>query len=69
MLHELLCLGIFGTEERKHCLNLAEEVGLDVRSITKSVVENIRNANTSDFTLDMDLQLEAVTSEVSDCIY
>lgn len=55
--------GIFGTEERKHCLNLAEEVGLDVRSITKSVVENIRNANTSDFTLDMDLQLEAVTSE------
>lgn len=55
--------GIFGTEERKHCLDLAEEAGLDVPLITKLVVENIRNANLPDSTSNADHQLEAVTSE------
>lgn len=68
-LPDLLCLGIFETEERKHCLDLAKEAGLNVSLITKLVVENIRNANLPDSTLKANHQLEAVTSEVSNSIY
>uniref|UniRef100_A0A8C4Q5U9 Nuclear pore complex protein n=1 Tax=Eptatretus burgeri TaxID=7764 RepID=A0A8C4Q5U9_EPTBU len=37
--------GITETEERKLCLQLAEQAGLDVMAVTKLVVENIRRAD------------------------
>ncbi|KAI1882040.1 hypothetical protein AGOR_G00246600 [Albula goreensis] len=37
------------TEQRKRCLELAREAGLEVASVTKMVVENIRDRDTEDF--------------------
>ncbi|XP_056604579.1 nuclear pore complex protein Nup107 [Triplophysa dalaica] len=37
------------TEQRKHCLDLATQAGLDVASITKTVVETIRERDTDEF--------------------
>ncbi|KAK7130211.1 hypothetical protein R3I93_019747 [Phoxinus phoxinus] len=37
------------TEQRKHCLDLATQAGLDVPSITKTVVETIRERDTDEF--------------------
>ncbi|XP_072123649.1 nuclear pore complex protein Nup107 isoform X1 [Mobula birostris] len=38
------------TEQRKRCLDLAREAGLDVAAVTKSVVESIRKKDAKDFT-------------------
>ncbi|KAJ8402438.1 hypothetical protein AAFF_G00369270 [Aldrovandia affinis] len=37
------------TEQRKRCLELAREAGLEVAAVTKMVVENIRERDTEDF--------------------
>uniref|UniRef100_A0A673G9V8 Nuclear pore complex protein n=1 Tax=Sinocyclocheilus rhinocerous TaxID=307959 RepID=A0A673G9V8_9TELE len=37
------------TEQRKHCLELATQAGLDVAAITKTVVETIRERDTNEF--------------------
>ncbi|KAJ8373496.1 hypothetical protein SKAU_G00040760 [Synaphobranchus kaupii] len=37
------------TEQRKRCLELAKEAGLDVAVVTKTVVENIRERDSEDF--------------------
>uniref|UniRef100_A0A8C1PE31 Nuclear pore complex protein n=1 Tax=Cyprinus carpio TaxID=7962 RepID=A0A8C1PE31_CYPCA len=37
------------TEQRKHCLELATQAGLDVAAITKTVVETIRERDTDEF--------------------
>uniref|UniRef100_A0A671LHQ2 Nuclear pore complex protein n=1 Tax=Sinocyclocheilus anshuiensis TaxID=1608454 RepID=A0A671LHQ2_9TELE len=37
------------TEQRKHCLGLATQAGLDVAAITKTVVETIRERDTDEF--------------------
>ncbi|XP_067420161.1 nuclear pore complex protein Nup107 isoform X1 [Emydura macquarii macquarii] len=50
------------TEQRHHCLELAKEAGLDVATITKTVVENIRKKDTGEFT-HHDLALDAGTTE------
>ncbi|XP_022097754.1 nuclear pore complex protein Nup107-like [Acanthaster planci] len=56
--------GIHDKEERQHCLHLAEEAGLDVAQITKTVVENIRTRDESEFTAHTQRSslLEAATS-------
>ncbi|XP_031573493.1 nuclear pore complex protein Nup107-like [Actinia tenebrosa] len=53
---------IIDRKERQRCLELAESAGLDVQTITKTVVENIRG---KDFKIDNDLSpaLEAATTE------
>uniref|UniRef100_A0A8D0G5Q5 Nuclear pore complex protein n=1 Tax=Sphenodon punctatus TaxID=8508 RepID=A0A8D0G5Q5_SPHPU len=50
------------TEQRHHCLELAKEAGLDVATITKTVVENIRKKDAGEFT-HHDLALDAGTTE------
>lgn len=55
--------GIHEADERRHCLELAEQCGLDVVRITKLVVENIRNRDFTDIKMDIDLTLEAVTTQ------
>uniref|UniRef100_A0A8C4VN89 Nuclear pore complex protein n=1 Tax=Gopherus evgoodei TaxID=1825980 RepID=A0A8C4VN89_9SAUR len=50
------------TEQRHHCLELAKEAGLDVATITKTVVENIRKKDTGEFT-HHDLALGTGTTE------
>uniref|UniRef100_A0A8C0HFM9 Nuclear pore complex protein n=1 Tax=Chelonoidis abingdonii TaxID=106734 RepID=A0A8C0HFM9_CHEAB len=50
------------TEQRHHCLELAKEAGLDVATITKTVVENIRKKDTGEFT-HHDLALDTGTTE------
>ncbi|XP_030071286.1 nuclear pore complex protein Nup107 [Microcaecilia unicolor] len=42
--------GVTDSEQRQHCLELAKEAGLDVATITKTVVENIRRKDTGAFT-------------------
>ena len=56
-------LGINDNKERQKCLEYAEQAGLDVPQITKTVVRNIREKepNTTEHMTD----LSAVTSEVS----
>ncbi|XP_015208411.1 nuclear pore complex protein Nup107 [Lepisosteus oculatus] len=52
------------TEQRKHCLDLAREAGLEVAAVTKTVVENIRERDTEDFAHhDLTLALFTGTSE------
>ncbi|MGH0139604.1 UNVERIFIED_CONTAM: hypothetical protein FKN15_014707 [Acipenser sinensis] len=53
------------TDQRKHCLELAKEAGLDVAAVTKTVVENIRKRDADDFS-HHDLALDSGTSEVQD---
>uniref|UniRef100_A0A8C9SYL9 Nuclear pore complex protein n=1 Tax=Scleropages formosus TaxID=113540 RepID=A0A8C9SYL9_SCLFO len=53
------------TEQRKHCLELAREAGLDVAAVTKTVVENIRERDVEDFAHhDLTPALDTGTSEV-----
>lgn len=54
---------IHDQSERQQCLQLAENSDLDIPSITKLVVENIRNRNVTEFSIDTDTALEAATSE------
>uniref|UniRef100_A0A8C9WG84 Nuclear pore complex protein n=1 Tax=Scleropages formosus TaxID=113540 RepID=A0A8C9WG84_SCLFO len=52
------------TEQRKHCLELAREAGLDVAAVTKTVVENIRERDVEDFAHhDLTPALDTGTSE------
>ncbi|XP_077194876.1 nuclear pore complex protein Nup107 isoform X4 [Paroedura picta] len=50
------------TEQRHHCLELAKEAGLDVATITKTVVENICKKDASEFT-HHDLAIDTGTTE------
>ncbi|XP_053261637.1 nuclear pore complex protein Nup107 isoform X2 [Podarcis raffonei] len=50
------------TEQRHHCLELAKEAGLEVATITKTVVENIRKKDASEFT-HHDLAIDTGTTE------
>ncbi|XP_071946687.1 nuclear pore complex protein Nup107-like [Antedon mediterranea] len=58
--------GIQEKDTRKYCLQLAEEAGLDVPKITKTVVENIRNRDLTEFTADTGSTpaIDAATSQV-----
>ncbi|XP_060107665.1 nuclear pore complex protein Nup107 [Heteronotia binoei] len=49
-------------EQRHHCLELAKEAGLDVATITKTVVENICKKDASEFT-HHDLAIDSGTTE------
>lgn len=51
-------------DDRKQCLALAEEAGLDVARITKLVVENIRSADSVELSMDMQLLQQTATTEV-----
>ncbi|XP_068937158.1 nuclear pore complex protein Nup107 isoform X1 [Petaurus breviceps papuanus] len=56
--------GVTEFEQRHRCLELAKEAGLDVATITKTVVENIRKKDTGDFSHhDMAPSLDTVTTE------
>ncbi|KAL8570338.1 hypothetical protein ACOMHN_035756 [Nucella lapillus] len=55
--------GVKGQAERQSCLQLAEEVGLDVAAITKRVVENIRNRDAPIVSLDTSLTINVGISE------
>ena len=59
-----ICSGIHDTEERCKCLSQAEDAGLDVSSITKQVVENIRSRDHTEFSIDLEQQLDTAISEV-----
>ena len=61
-------LGIHDTEDRKHCLDLAEEANLDVSMITKRVVEIIQTSDNIDFNLALDSQFDNTISEVHVCM-
>ena len=41
-----MCAGVEEQEQRRLCLQLGKEAGLDLAVITKSVVENIRDLGT-----------------------
>jgi len=56
--------GITDTDQRKSCLTLALKAGLDVPSITKLVVENIRSRDSADFSGDADAPLDVTTTKV-----
>ena len=47
------------------CLDWALEAGLDVTSITKLVVENIRNTDRMDFQTDSEMPLDTGITDVS----
>ncbi|XP_053111980.1 nuclear pore complex protein Nup107 isoform X3 [Hemicordylus capensis] len=49
-------------EQRHHCLELAKEAGLEVATITKTVVENIRRKDASEFT-HHDLAIDTGTTD------
>uniref|UniRef100_A0A673H5N1 Nuclear pore complex protein n=1 Tax=Sinocyclocheilus rhinocerous TaxID=307959 RepID=A0A673H5N1_9TELE len=52
------------TEQRKHCLELATQAGLDVAAITKTVVETIRERDTDEFAHhDLTPALDTATTE------
>ncbi|XP_070611775.1 nuclear pore complex protein Nup107 isoform X2 [Erythrolamprus reginae] len=53
---------VIDTEQRHHCLELAKEAGLDIATITKTVVENICRKDTSEF-FHHDLAIETGTTE------
>lgn len=55
--------GIKGQEERQRALQLAENAGLDVATITKTVVENIRNRDATVDSLDMTRVINVAISE------
>lgn len=46
------------------CLQLAEEVGLDIPQITKTVVENIRNKSGGGLPAAQGISLEVTVNEV-----
>ncbi|XP_045144834.1 nuclear pore complex protein Nup107 [Echinops telfairi] len=47
--YALFLEGVTELQERHHCLELAKEADLDVATITKTVVENIRRKDTGEF--------------------
>ncbi|NXA33693.1 NU107 protein, partial [Eudromia elegans] len=51
------------SDQRHHCLELAKEAGLDVATITKTVVENIRKKDAGEFS-HHDHMLDTGTTEV-----
>ncbi|KFO70099.1 Nuclear pore complex protein Nup107, partial [Cuculus canorus] len=51
------------SDQRHHCLQLAKDAGLDVATITKTVVENIRKKDASEFS-HHDQMLDTGTTEV-----
>ena len=51
-------------EERHQCLELAKESGLDVPTITKAVVENIRSHDVVDFSTDIQANIDTTISQV-----
>lgn len=56
--------GVQETDERKQCLDWAQEAGLDIASITKMVVENIQNTDRMDFPTDSEMPLDTGITEV-----
>ncbi len=56
--------GVQDSEERRQCLDWAQECGLDLQSITKLVVENIRNRDCMDFQTDSEMPLDSGITEV-----
>ncbi|XP_064417789.1 nuclear pore complex protein Nup107 isoform X1 [Latimeria chalumnae] len=48
-LYAMFLESITETDQRKHCLELAKEAGLNVAAVTKTVVENIRTRDVGDF--------------------
>lgn len=59
----LFLLGINDNKERQKCLEYAEQAGLDIPKITKTVVRNIREKEPD--TTEHMTDLSAVTTEVS----
>ena len=57
--------GINGTAERKHCLDLAREYGLEVPMIVKLVVETIRDMDSDELFMNTDVCGETSTTTVS----
>jgi len=63
-------VGVHETDQRRHCLDLGEQHGLDIFSVKKLVVESVINtgsaadAVSADFTT-VDTQLNAATTDVS----
>lgn len=51
------------------CLQLAEEVGLDIPQITKTVVENIRNKSGGGLAVGEGLSLDVTVTEVGQRSY
>lgn len=60
----LCATGVQEADERKMCLDWAQEAGLDVSSITKLVVENIRNRDRINLQTDSEMPLDTGTTEV-----
>ena len=61
----LFVSGITKTDERQQCLALADEAGLNVQRITRTVVENIHNRDRPAFSLDSEMSLDTTISDVS----
>lgn len=59
-----LAVGVVELEERHRCLELAREAGLDVATITKTVVENIRSHNEIDFSKSVEANIDTTVTEV-----
>ncbi|XP_062572533.1 nuclear pore complex protein Nup107-like [Saccostrea cucullata] len=55
--------GITNVEEKQMCLQLAEEVNLDIPQITKTVVENIRNKSGAGLPGATDVSLDVTVTE------
>lgn len=56
--------GITDVDEKQMCLQLAEEVCLDIPQITKTVVENIRNKSGGGLAAGEGLSLDVTVTEV-----
>lgn len=56
--------GITDVDEKQMCLQLAEEVCLDIPQITKTVVENIRNRSGGGLAAGEGLSLDVTVTEV-----
>ncbi|XP_056006314.1 nuclear pore complex protein Nup107-like isoform X1 [Ostrea edulis] len=57
------CEGITNVDEKQMCLQLAEEVNLDIPLITKTVVENIRNKSGGGLPATTDVSLDVTVTE------
>lgn len=61
--------GITDVDEKQICLQLAEEVCLDIPQITKTVVENIRNKSGGGLAAGEGLSLDVTVTEVGQGSY
>lgn len=61
--------GITDLDEKQMCLQLAEDVCLDIPQITKTVVENIRNKSGGGLTAGEGLSLDVTVTEVGQRSY